>query len=429
MEYKYSQYNLIIEKNNEFYYIFNSLSGAFVEIKTSLFQQIYNKDNISPTIEFFDSLISQGIVKDKQINEYEQVLAFEKSRMYNKFPDSMHYVIAPTLKCNMNCEYCFESKKNVTIDNNVISDIVNFIKNQIQLNLNLKKFSISWFGGEPLLAYNAIFNICNIIKPFCEKKGVEFETTMISNGLLFTKELANILIEKCNLKRIQITLDGTEEKYCKIKGVPPLAYKTVLKNICDTAGLLKIAIRLNASKNNISDLKEVCKMLFGELGLQNKLTVYLAEIKDYTSCLSSSCGLFKYGEFEREKLLFYQYLEDKYNYYNESLISLRRFRAPSCGMICAANMSIGPRGEIYKCEHDFGNSARIVGNVKNGIYYNDVYHQFCNIHHFEKCKECKIFPICMSGCRSQQIHFGEKAIDCNGTQQSLIAILKKNYMP
>lgn len=43
-----------------------------------------------------------------------------------------------------------------------------------------------------------------------------------------------------------------------------------------------------------------------------------------------------------------------------------RARRMTCGLVCEDRFCIGPEGELYKREHDFGKTNRIVGNIFGG---------------------------------------------------------------
>ncbi|MCX4285725.1 MAG: radical SAM protein [Clostridia bacterium] len=218
MNYKFSKFNLIIDKKEDTILLYNSFTGSFCELDVVLYNKIKDNNCISSAIEYYDLLKEEGIIVPNLLDEYHQVIAIERERMYKHNPESVYVVVALTLACNMQCEYCFESKQYSTkkIDSNVVEDIISSLKRQIDVNTNLKTLAVSWFGGEPLLGYNEILKICDQIVPYCEKHNVKFISSMISNGLLLTDDKITALIERCNLTRIQITLDGLEETYCKV---------------------------------------------------------------------------------------------------------------------------------------------------------------------------------------------------------------------
>lgn len=429
MEYKFSKYNLIVDKTAESVLVYNSYTGSFCELNNSLYSTISGKSGLSSAIEHFNSLEEEGIIVPSCLDEYNRVIALEQERLYDKDPKSIYIVIALTLACNMNCKYCFESNRKFRnpIDHSVVRDIILYLKKRVETNKNLKILLLSWFGGEPLLGFEQIVEICDEIIPFCRKREVKVISSMITNGALLSKSRIRILIEKCNLTRIQITLDGTQDTYCNIKRTVPSVYKSVLRNIVHATRKLEVVIRLNASKNNIDELKKVVSVLFEDLRLINLIKIYMAEVKNYTGCLNADCNWYEYGEFELVKNEFYQYLEEKYSIDTTGLVFDRHYKDTSCGLLREANAVIGPHGELYKCEHGLGNPEEMIGTIQDGYFYNEKYNSFCGIHHFDKCKGCVIFPICLSGCRSQQKTFGENAVDCDGIKRSLILSLKKLY--
>lgn len=102
-----------------------------------------------------------------------------------------------------------------------------------------EKVGIQWFGGEPLFNKAVIDIICNDLTA----KGVEYHSTMISNGYLFDDATVKQAVELWKLKRIQITLDG------------PSSYQVVLANIerLLDAGV-SVGIRLNMDNHNAENL-------------------------------------------------------------------------------------------------------------------------------------------------------------------------------
>ena len=72
-------------------------------------------------------------------------------------------VIAVTLLCNMDCPYCFENKKNITITKEIEDNLISFIDKNTP---NEGSLNISWFGGEPLLQKDLIYRLSKKNKTF-----------------------------------------------------------------------------------------------------------------------------------------------------------------------------------------------------------------------------------------------------------------------
>ena len=111
-----------------------------------------------------------------------------------------------------------------------------------------------------------------------KEAGVNYSSTMISNGYLFDDE--NVRKAACdwNLKKVQITLDGTEEVYNRAKayiykeGSP---YRRVMENIGRLLRAdIRVAVRLNLDLYNAEDLLKLADELSRRFGGQEKFSVY-----------------------------------------------------------------------------------------------------------------------------------------------------------
>lgn len=181
------------------------------------------------------------------------------------------YTIFTTTDCNARCFYCFEKGCTKTyMSEQTALDLAEFI---VQ-HCDGKKVLLRWFGGEPLYNKEVIDIICN----YLTEKKVEFSSRMITNGYL----LDDSVIEKAkmiwNLDTLQITLDGTEKVYNKIKNYiykDTNAFEIVNENIEKAlkAGFT-VHIRLNMDFHNEKDLYELADYLSAKYSDYEKLAVY-----------------------------------------------------------------------------------------------------------------------------------------------------------
>ena len=65
-------------------------------------------------------------------------------------------IIMPTEKCNYRCVYCYEDFEQGRMADSVSDGIVRLVASRAPL---LDQLTISWFGGEPLLAMAVIEKI------------------------------------------------------------------------------------------------------------------------------------------------------------------------------------------------------------------------------------------------------------------------------
>lgn len=314
------------------------------------------------------------------------------------------YTILPTSYCNARCFYCYECDyEHIHMSEETAKRAVDYIAEHSKE----KKISIGWFGGEPLVGAKII----SLISDELGKKGIEFSSGMISNGFLFDEELVKKAAEDWKLKNVQITIDGTEDIYNKVKdyinpkGSP---YKRVLNNIrlLSEAGI-RVSIRINLGFHNEDDTQNLIE----------ELSEYFKECKNVS--------MYVHELFENEGTNPRSYSEEEKNYLTKKVIELNGYIAekgkysagkglPSlqtnhCMADSNTSVIIQPDGGLSKCEH------YTVKDEFGSIYSNE-----CNKTkiaewkrhaELEKCGECPLYPNCV---------LLERCIDtgtCNVTKQ------------
>lgn len=189
--------------------------------------------------------------------------------------DITHYTILTTTGCNARCYYCYERG---TTPVRMTSETAEKVSQFILKHHGVKEIKLSWFGGEPLFNARAIDQICSTLK----QHGVPFRSTMISNGYLFDTELISRAKNRWRLEKVQITLDGTEQTYNRVKNYihgDVNAFGRVLGNIeLLTANDIQVLVRLNVDKHNIEEMHKLVSLLHQRFGANEHLTVYSHEL-------------------------------------------------------------------------------------------------------------------------------------------------------
>lgn len=407
---KKSIYNLLVKEDERYCYVFNTNSGNMVKIEKNK----YKGDLSSLDGKIVEEMVSYGILVPVELNEKNAVLKREKCAMLNNNPNRLDLVIAPTMNCNLKCVYCFEenSCKMDGFTPDILESVLNYIKNYIKFFKSIKTLRIKWFGGEPLLKYDAIVEFSKKIIEFCEKENITYLSDIITNGILLTKERATVLKDQCKIDNCQITLDGFQENYCRLKKATPQQYNAVIQNICDIADILKINLRLNANQENYEELKSLTKYLLKDLKLENKIAVYLSELKAF-ECNSDfdKHDTMDEKECSNCKIDFIKYLRDELKI-SKYYLPLPKSKECHCLYMKHYNFIIGPMGEFYRCEHMIGHKECCIGDSKIGFYNNDYDMSELELQHEDKCYECPIFPVCLGGCRDERKHIPLTKIFC-----------------
>ena len=251
--YKLSQYNVIFKRGNS-NYLWNTFSGALIKLTKDGFTYISNFENERDFNSiYFKLLYSNGCIVNKDIDELGRILFDEQVITFDRYPQRLHYTIAPGLGCNYNCNYCFENHRESfdKMTKETQDYIVKYIEKQINKNKNLERLSITWFGGEPLLYADIIDYISTQLIEVCNSKGVQYHSGIISNGRFLTQTNAQML-NKNKVRHAQISIDGLKEYYMSQKQATSVDFEQTISNIINASNYLSISVRINV-KDSIDE--------------------------------------------------------------------------------------------------------------------------------------------------------------------------------
>ena len=201
MEYRLSIYSLPLEWE-DCKYFFSTRSKTLVKVTPVLWHALKSGHFFSEagiqSNPLIKKLSDSSIITTKgDDNHYYDKL---KIQFLTKSFQSSHLslTILPTQACNLCCPYCFEGDKNpISMSSDVEEALIKYISSR-----PIKTYSITWFGGEPLLRPD-------IIKSILEKlsliKGITLTNhNIITNGTLLNHKVYD-LFHRFPLDSIQIT--------------------------------------------------------------------------------------------------------------------------------------------------------------------------------------------------------------------------------
>lgn len=182
------------------------------------------------------------------------------------------YHVFTTMDCNARCFYCYEKGR---ARPSMSVETARKTAGYIARHCGGQKVHLAWFGGEPLYNSQVIDVICNDLVG----RGIEFESSMTSNGFLFDEKTVERAAGLWRLRQVQITLDGAEDVYNGIKRYIDAGaespYRVVLGNI---RGLIDagvaVMVRLNVSRSNFRSLLALVDDLEERFAGARLLTVY-----------------------------------------------------------------------------------------------------------------------------------------------------------
>lgn len=399
-----SRYSYFFKTSKSVYLAYSSKTNCFMELSKQLFETLIQK------IKDQSYEIPHGIPKNTlDILEHEGIICgcnddddyVIKSQFITQSvqhdTSKLNLVLVPTLNCNFNCPYCFENGKRAKImSDDTINHLINFIK---ELG-GTKELTITWYGGEPLLAFPVIKKILNRISQESSIKIVKH--SMITNGYLINDKVIK-LFQEYPLDSIQITLDGTKERHNKLRALKANnapTYNRIIENIGLVANNLtntELHVRVNIDKNNANDFFQIYDEFKTKFNNNSNIIVYPGIIRleneEKTNVIEPA-----FGRWDTAYLLYELYSKGilKGDVYPSHRV------AKTCCAMCVNSYIIGPMGEIYKCWNDVSDESKVIGHIdqheieNKTLYYR--YHEGCAWYNDPVCKSCFFLPICNGKC-------------------------------
>jgi uncharacterized protein len=348
-----------------------------------------------------DNLARQRHLVADNLDELEIVSSRKRAGIADS--NRLDVIVMPTLACNFACSYCYETNAPSFMADAVEAGLIRWLDTEMQ---SCKVLLLSWFGGEPLLAFPRVLSVSQQVAETARRLGVLLVTHVTTNGYLLDASRIRDLVE-ADVFNYQITLDGPPETHDRLRVLKNGAgtFRRVFDNVVELASADKrvsVSIRVNFNHTNIDSIPRLLEMfpaavrprlrvvyepIFGDASLSATGNIPAAGISasmashyelarrlGYDVALGESnlgCGKLVYCYAERER----QYIVN----YN---------------------------GDVHKCsvskfrpEERFG-FIRDDGELVREQRWND----WMGMDLFERaCTECAHLPLCMGGCRRDRV--------------------------
>ena len=305
-------------------------------------------------------------------------------------PHITSYTIFTTTDCNARCFYCFElGWKRLPMTEETAKQTLEYIKK----HCGGKKIGISWFGGEPL--YNMA--PMDLISQGLRDAGIEYTSTMITNGYLLDAQAVEKAKNLWNMQRLQIALDGTEAVYNKIKAyiykdVNP--YRVVMHNIglALDAGIA-VSIRLNMDLSNHQNLLELVDELAQRFEGKKRLSIYAHHLFNVEV---GAASLYTPEEWSKRDAAMVE-LEKKIEGYGlaSKVLIPKALKLNHCMADSDNAIVIHSSGALGRCEHF--SESEICGHVTSDEINMEIVRSWKEqLPEIPECATCFNYPSCIS---------------------------------
>lgn len=398
---EFSRYNYLSELDGS-YFLYNSRTEELValqpELLTFLTEHATNSDNLLKYhSSFYNYLCEKKFLVEEQEKEVDEFI--KELREIDQSEKIFHLIINPTLDCNVHCWYCYEKRRSGTkMTKSVLDSTLLLIKKKLMCE-KTELINLSFFGGEPLLAYKDVVHpLISKTTDLCKSLDKKMIVIFTSNGSLLNLDMLDYLkslVTSGIPVQWQITLDGNNKTHNKIRKLADGTgtYSTIIKNVKE---LLKrnmfVTLRCNYTHQNVlsfydvlddlSDLTEKEKSML-EISFQ-QVWQDKSEIKEQV-----------------EKIID-RIRNAHFNVIGDDLISKTRCYGDKTNSVV-----INYNGDLFKCTANDFTQKDSEGFLENDgtLNYNDKYTNRMQQKFTSKaCRKCVIFPICVGGCSQNYLY-------------------------
>lgn len=386
---KPSRYNCTVSDGEETF-VFNTLTHKHIRIPTSkkeVYSQILDNPNLYQEFcgSFIDMLKSGGFIVDDATDERELLKQYWRQC---KREDEYYLMVLPTYQCNLRCWYCTQEHENISISDRTINALKLNVINKLDTE-GIRRFHLSWFGGEPTLELDRIIDFTNFCRAEAMKRDKLFGCSITTNGVLLDGEKIRRLHD-AGVTNYQITFDGEKNDHDKIKVLQrQSAFETILANINLIAVDSIVNLRFNYTHENLKPDRIVADLdKYLNKNIRSNVIV----------------NLFKVWQ-EPDHLI------DK-SLVSRLLSEIRRIgltpRLATCGMCYADQKNfecVFPTGNIGKCDnhspHKHYGTLEADGTLNWEL--NEKVNGFNPVDDESlECHSCRYLPYCLGPCVSRR---------------------------
>lgn len=320
--------------------------------------------------------------------------------------------------CNLRCKYCFASTGDFGTGRKLMpvetgKKAIDFVLENSGTRKNLE---LDFFGGEPLMNWEAVKEIAAYGREREKEYGKHFRFTITTNGVLMNDEMIDFI--NAEMSNVVLSLDGRREvndrmrKTVNGKG----SYDIIVDNFKKLVdrrleGKYKeYYIRGTFTKYNMDfaeDALHIADLGFDQLSVE---PVIADPGESYALTEADLPAI--YAEYERlaRELIARRKRGEGFNFFHfmidldQGPCAIKRLRGCGCGNEYVA---ITPDGDIYPCHQFVGHEEWKLGNINDGTLDLSKKAVFADAHIYNKkgCRDCWAKFYCSGGCNANNYEY------------------------
>ena len=419
------------------YYIALDVNSGAVHVLDKLCFDLLNKFEDKLPEEFPAEILeelSKEYSREELLEVYSELLELQKAGQlfseddYERFTDMMKGAPIKSMclhishDCNLRCKYCFASTGDFGKGRKLMP--VETGKKAIDFLLthsgNRHNLELDFFGGEPLMNWDAVKEIVDYARSKEEEYNKKFRFTVTTNGVLLNDD--NIDYINKEMKNVVLSLDGrkcvNDNMRLAINGkgsydvIVPKFQKLVEKRL--QGDNKEYYARGTFTKNNLDFAQDVYHIA-DDLGFdQLSVEPVIADASEPYAITEEDLPTI-FAEYEKLAVEMIRRKKEEgrcFNFFHfmidldQGPCAIKRLRGCGCGN---EYVSVTPDGDIYPCHQFVGNDEWKMGNLDDETLDVEMKDKFAcsNIYTKEGCKDCWCKFYCSGGCNANNYSFNK----------------------
>ncbi len=373
-------------------------------------------------------LHANGFVVDSRRSERDAMDKFFLE--HRNSSDELHVTLLTTLQCNFACDYCMQgdhgdynaSATKMSLE--TAARVCEWLGGRLD-DVRPRKFVLTFFGGEPLLNLEVLYAIAERASDETQRRGIEIEINIITNGLLLTREVVERL-KPYGLNGVKVTLDGDRETHDRMR---PLrggqgTFDRIIQNIRQVADLCNISIGGNFDEESVDSypalldfLKEqsfadsLVKVAFKPIisttpTVQADGLIPLTAVNESGKPLGGGC-MTAAGSGGGSPCDSCHFLDEKMSFLREEtkqrgFHTLDGVHMGPCEIHMKHAYTIGTDGALFACPGFATETNESVGHINTQLAQQTprarAAERFDALRPWEECGDCSFIPVCGGGC-------------------------------
>jgi len=199
---------------------------------------------------------------------------------------TLYLVVQPSAWCQLGCSYCGQKHAPGSLDPANQERLIARVEDRLRSG-RFDALEVCWFGGEPLAGLPVIRRLTERFLEVTRQAGCRYRTRVVTNGLALTPAVAEELVGRMHVYKIEITLDGTAEYHDRRRYTKAGAgtFDRIFENLVALARRddlkVSLSVRCNVDQHNRDGVLPLLRRL-AEAGVQRRIgTFYVAPVVNW----------------------------------------------------------------------------------------------------------------------------------------------------